>query len=63
MGDRRYAHKQAAAADLVPYEPSYKFVTGGELLYTVARVDDHLAKRDAQRVDEKINSPSDVVAP
>ncbi|MEZ6085028.1 MAG: hypothetical protein R3E58_14090 [Phycisphaerae bacterium] len=43
LGDRRYAHKQAAAADLIPYEPSYKFVTGGELLYTVAKIDDHLA--------------------
>ncbi|HNO80172.1 MAG TPA: hypothetical protein PKN33_19165 [Phycisphaerae bacterium] len=63
LGDRRYAHKQAAAADLIPYEPSYKFVTGGELLYTVAKIDDHLAKRDAENASEEINAPSDVAAP
>jgi len=63
LGDRRYAHKQAAAAQLVPYEPSYKFVTGGELLYTVGKVDDHLAKRDARGDGETINAPSDVAAP
>ncbi len=63
LGDRRYAHKQAAAAQLVPYEPSYKFVTGGELLYTVARVDDHLVKRDGESAQEEINAPSDVAAP
>ncbi len=61
LGDRRYAHKQASAAQLIPYEPSYKFVTGGELLFTVAKIDDHLAMREGQ--GEKINAPSDVAAP
>jgi hypothetical protein len=63
LGDRRYAHKQAAAAELLPYEPSYKFVTGGELLYTVAKVDDYLAKHEAENANEEINSPSDIAAP
>ncbi len=60
LGDRRYAHKLAAAAELVPYEPPYKLVTGGELLYTVAQIDDRLAAKGDSGVGEKIDAPSDV---
>lgn len=63
LGDRRYAHKLAAAAQLVPYEPPYKLVTGGELLYTVAQIDDRLAAKGDSGVGEKIDAPSDVVGP
>jgi hypothetical protein len=44
LGDRRYALKDAVAAGLMAYDTPEHAVRGGELVSTLAKIDDHMAK-------------------
>ena len=44
LGDRRYALKDATAAGLMSYDTPDRAVRGGELLGTLAKIDEYLAE-------------------
>ncbi len=63
LGDRRYALRQTAYYDIVCYNSPCKIVSGGEMLITLAHMDEYMAKKGLYDFNaEDVNSPAQFVS-
>lgn len=64
LGDRRYALKEAVAAELMTYDATYRAVRGGELVATLGRIDEYMARQGLYEWSQpEVDGPEDITPP